>query len=157
MNESYEVLRSAIERVGAKKVAANLGLSMSLIYKWCQKPPDDEDFMASGAANPLDRLRLIYELTGDEAVIDWMCGCAGGYLVKDLPHKDAGEAQMFFQIQCLIKEFSEALDAISKSYENGHRITIEESKRIRKEWNDLKRIGESFVRACESGEYDKKV
>ena len=155
MSESYEILRKAVERVGAKKVASSLGLSVSLVYKWCQKPPDDEDFLASGSANPLDRIKAIYDLTGKEEIIDWMCGCAGGYLVKDPPYKDIGDAQMFFQIQGLIKEFSEALDAISQSYENGHRITIEEAKRIRKEWNDLKRTGEGFVRACESGQYDK--
>ena len=34
--ESHEVLRRAINRIGAKQVAAKMKLSTALIYKWCE-------------------------------------------------------------------------------------------------------------------------
>ena len=58
---SHEVLKQSVSDLGVKSVASDLGLSTSLIYKWCQ-PSEAED--ASGADNPLDRLAKVYELTG---------------------------------------------------------------------------------------------
>src|SRR5437773_2526873 len=66
--QSYEVLREAAEKVGVKALAAELHLSPALIYKWCE-PPDIDDPDASGARNPLDRLRDIVRLTGHVAVV----------------------------------------------------------------------------------------
>jgi hypothetical protein len=51
--DSSEVLKNAISGVGAKSVAADMNLSASLIYKWCQPSGRVED---SGADNPLGRL-----------------------------------------------------------------------------------------------------
>ncbi len=36
--KSHEVLKQVIEEVGAKRVAADLKVSNSLVYKWCQEP-----------------------------------------------------------------------------------------------------------------------
>jgi hypothetical protein len=69
-----------------------------------------------------------------------------------LPH----DTKVLENIQSIIKEFSEALAAISSSYINGKRITLKESEKIRSEWEDLKQVGESFVKACEMGYFDKK-
>ena len=38
--DSHQVLQKAIEKVGAKKVAGDMRVSSSLVYKWCQ-PSDD--------------------------------------------------------------------------------------------------------------------
>ena len=63
MIKSCDVLKKAIERVGVKSVAAELKLSAPLVYKWCQKPSDDDDPLVAGAINPLDRIKQIYEQT----------------------------------------------------------------------------------------------
>src|SRR5688572_3664241 len=54
--KSYEVIREATEEPGVKAVAAALGVSPALVYKWCEPPADSEDKDQSGAKNPLDRV-----------------------------------------------------------------------------------------------------
>src|ERR1044072_3269600 len=49
--QSHEVLREVFQKCSAKQIAADLGLSLSMIYKWAE--PDDDT--GSGSANPLDR------------------------------------------------------------------------------------------------------
>ena len=68
--ESHKVLKKAIDQVGVKAVAAELNLSSALIYKWCQEcSKEDGDLPMSGAVNPLDRIREIYEKTKDIELI----------------------------------------------------------------------------------------
>ena len=64
--ESHEVLRQAIEPIGAKKAAHELRVSSSLVYKWCE-----ED--TSGARNPLDRIKSLIECTGSRTPVEWLC------------------------------------------------------------------------------------
>jgi hypothetical protein len=156
MKESYEILKEAIDRVGVKKVSSRLGISASLVYKWCQKPEDPDSLeLASGAANPLDRLRIIYEETKDLNLIRWFCELEDGFFVKNVPPaRKADHRKIVENIQSFIKEFSETLNAISSSYEDDKRISLKEAEVIRKEWEELKGVGESFVCACESGRFD---
>ncbi|MBI5863930.1 MAG: helix-turn-helix domain-containing protein, partial [Planctomycetes bacterium] len=80
--KSYEVMREASERVGVKALAAKLGLSTAMVYKWCQESPkDDPD--SSGARNPLDRMKEIYEITQEPRLINWLCNHAGGFFVQN--------------------------------------------------------------------------
>ena len=45
--QSHEVLREAADKVGVKKLAAELKLSPALVYKWCEEAqPDDPDASA---------------------------------------------------------------------------------------------------------------
>ncbi len=155
MEKSYEVLKSVIDKVGAKVVASKLGLSQSMIYKWCQESEDAPDkILPSGAANPLDRIQIIYELTKDPELINWICQMAQGYYVKNPSEAKINvDTKVLKNIHRFIKEFSETLDAISQSYAD-KKITQEEAKGIRKEWEELKRIGEGFVTACEQGKFN---
>ena len=36
--KSHEVLKRVVESVGTKQVAHDLGVSSSLVYKWCSEP-----------------------------------------------------------------------------------------------------------------------
>ena len=58
--DSHEVLREVIQKGNAKEIAANMGLSLSLIYKWAE--PCEA---GSGAANPLDRIDTLMNCTKD--------------------------------------------------------------------------------------------
>ncbi|MBZ0166952.1 MAG: hypothetical protein K8I00_09100 [Candidatus Omnitrophica bacterium] len=158
MQKSYQVLKKGIDKVGVKAVAARMNVSQSLVYKWCQDADDTNKIVPSGAANPLDRLQMIYEITGDGEIINWMCQQAGGFFApnpRDAELSTVG-GKVLKSVHSMIKEFSEALEVISQSYNEGKRITKQEAEGIRKEWEDLKCIGEGFVRACEAGKFDKK-
>jgi hypothetical protein len=153
---SYQVLKKAIVKVGVKLVAAQLHISHSLVYKWCQDSAASEDHYlpASGTQNPLDRIQRIYELTKDPAVISWICQMADGFFVKNAVVEDVpADVRMFRNVQKFVKEFSETLDTIGKCYSDDSRIDNCDATMIRKEWEELKQIGESFVRACESGRF----
>lgn len=158
MQKSYEILKKGIEKAGVKSVAAKLNVSPSLIYKWCQDSDDLNKITPSGTTNPLDRILMIYEITKDLEMINWICQKADGFFARN-PGDDefpSTGANVLKSVHSIIKEFSEALDAISQTYNDGKRITRKESERIRKEWEDLKCIGEGFVRACESGKFERQ-
>jgi hypothetical protein len=152
MKKSHEVLKCMITRCGAKSVAADMGLSQSLIYKWCQPSEGPTD---SGADNPLDRLMEICELTGDDSAIDWLCQQTDSFRVKNPVEGDATISSVLDNTQIILKEFSDVLEAVTESYANGHRIDQTESARIRTEWEELKSVAEQFVYACEAGLFEK--
>jgi hypothetical protein len=148
--DSYEVLKQSVSDLGVKSVASDLGLSTSLIYKWCQ-PSDSED--ASGADNPLDRLAKIHELTGDTGPIQWLCQKADGYYVPNTPTEQVDAIPLLHMTRRIVREFSELLDVLTESIENDGQIDLKEADKIRIEWEKLKSSAESFVSACEKGVY----
>ena len=81
--ESYEVLRDAMGDSGAKAVAVRLGLSTSLIYKWCQEPTEEVLDGRSGARNPLDRVHEICCTTDSHGPVTWLCQKVGGFFVRN--------------------------------------------------------------------------
>jgi len=148
--ESYEILKQAVEKVGAKRVAAAMGVSTSLVYKWCERAGDPED--TSGARNPLDRLRVLLESTGDDAILQWVCQCGDGYFVcNPAIASDRPSTEYVAHTQKMLQDFSDLLRVMSESIANDGVVDCREAKRIRKEWEDLKRYGEQFVHACEEG------
>jgi hypothetical protein len=150
--KSHEVLKGSMEHVGVKTIASDLGVSPSLLYKWCQPGDEPTD---SGATNPLDRLAKIFEATGDEQIISWLCQKADGfYCPNPKADKDATK-DLFAHTQKLVSEFSSLLQVVSGSYSEDGEICDGDSKRIRREWEDLKAAGESFLSACEKGNFGK--
>ncbi len=153
--KAWEVLRDAVDEVGVKAVAARLKVSSALVYKWCNEPPG-EDPDASGALNPLDRMRIIYEVTRDRRVVNWLCSAASGFFVMN-PAVEAGSRDelLLGVTQRVVEEFGALLSDISRSIANDGRITREEADTIRQSWEKLKFHAESFVVACERGVYDR--
>jgi hypothetical protein len=151
--ESWDVLREATEEVGVKAIAAKLGLSTALVYKWCQEPPS-RDPQASGALNPLDRVKVLYELTRDPRLINWLCQAAGGFFVPNpSPEPTRLDEQLLGVTQRVVEDFGQLLSEISRSIENDGLITRLEADRIRRSWEHLKSQAERFVVACEKGLY----
>jgi len=148
--DSNEVLRQAIESIGAKKAAHELRVSSSLVYKWCE-----ED--SSGARNPLDRIKALLECTGSRKPIEWLCRQAGGYFVADPQVELAGfDAEYIAHTQRMLENFSVLLRVISTSMTNDGKVDKDEAERIRQEWEELKGYAESFVAACEQGLFDQE-
>ena len=151
--ESHEILKNTIKPVGAKSIAMDMNLSTSLVYKWCE-PAQGPD--AAGADNPLDRVLRICELTDDCSPIEWLCEKTNGFRADNPEGVKVKRMPVLKSTRAILKEFSDVLEVVSKSYEDDNKIDEGEAKRIRKEWEELKRITESFVSACEKGAYEKK-
>jgi hypothetical protein len=148
--DSDEVLRRAVEAVGAKQVAADLKVSKSLVYKWCAEADE------SSARNPLDRIDELVKSTGSLEPIEWLCRQAGGYLVKDPTVELAGyDAEYISYTQKMLQNFSELLRVISDAMTDDRVVDEEESERIRSEWERLKGYAETFVVACEQGMFGR--
>jgi len=153
MQRSDEVLRKAVEPIGVKALSGRLKLSPALVYKWCQPhEPDNPD--SSGARNPLDRLADIYDATRDPEVINWICRHAGGFFTPN-PAVDARtlDAELLVGTQKLVKEFSDMLEEVSRAIADDGRIEPAEAQRIRRHWETLKRVAETFVVAGEKGKF----
>ncbi len=123
--ESHEVLRHAFQKTSPKAVASELGISLSLVYKWAEKQSDD----GSGSRNPLDRLMKVIELSGDPGIIEWLCQQNGGYFVPnpDGRHVKKGILPATHEI---IGQFSDLLSRISDAAVD-HSISPKEAKDIR--------------------------
>lgn len=146
--DSHEVIRHALEKVSPKEVAAQMGVSLSLVYKWSQ--PDEET--GSGAANPLDRVRELYEMTQEDHLIQWLCHKAGGVFVKNPPTGRTPGREMMPATQQIVQQFADLLAAISMAAADNS-ISPKESEHIRHEWDELKRLTERFVKWCEQGDF----
>jgi len=154
--KSYDVLRKAMANVGVKSVAAKMGLSESLVYKWAQEPSEAE-VERSGAKNPLDRLFELYQITGHHEIISWLCEQGGGYFVENPKiNPDKLDPAVIKSTHMMIKDFSDLLGEISTAMGNDSHIDEQEAKRIRREWEDLKRRAEMFVSGCERGSFSDK-
>jgi Phage regulatory protein CII (CP76) len=153
--KSYEVIRNAVDDLGVKAVAAALKVSPALVYKWCEAPAEQLDPDASGAKNPLDRVREMYLLTKDIRLIRWLCNEAGGFFaanpVPDLRRNP--DVAIFGETRRMVRDFSELLDAVTASLEDDQQVDSEEADQIRQKWEDLKSCAEHFVMSCEKGLY----
>lgn len=146
--ESHEVLRRALRKTTPKAVASDLGVSLSLVYKWAEKPTDD----GSGSKNPLDRLLQIIELSGDNGIVEWLCRQQGGHFVKDPEVNGVEIDHVLPATQEIIGQFSDLLERITDAAED-HSVTSQEADEIRQCWDKLKSYAEAFVRACEAGTF----
>ena len=157
--ESWQVLKEATDDVGIKAIAARLRVSAALVYKWCQDAPDEDDPDASGARNPLDRVRTIYEMTRDPRIINWLCNIANGFFVKNpvVTHGAGGEEKLLGVTQGVVRDFGQLLGEISQSIANDGQITSTEADAIRQSWEKLKTEAECFVTACEKGLYGRPI
>ena len=151
---SYEVLREAIKPVGAKYVAHELHLGERIIHTWQEEPPSEDSPYGSGKRNPLDTILIIFNLLKNkypehaQKIIQWLCNQADGFFIKN-PNLNGNLSKAISKaLQKGFKEFSEYTNEVIKAWEDG-KLTFEEVKRIRKEWEDNKQLGEEFVCSLE--------
>jgi len=151
MQRSDEVLKAAADKVCVKGLAAALKVSPALVYKWCQSH-DPSDPETSGTRNPLDRVAQIVSVTGDVEVVNWLCNQAGGFFTPN-PEVDVTKMDMdlLMGTQQLVKEFSDMLEEVSRSIADDGVIEPAEAARIRRHWEHLKRVAETFVVSGECG------
>jgi len=147
--KSHELIRQLLQKANAKQLAAEMGLSTSLIYKWAE--PGDEN--GSGAVNPLDRVQQLAQLTDGIRVAQWVCACAGGFYVKSPKGLPGGETHTLAAASHeIIHEFADMLSTIAAAALD-NQITPAEAKDIRERWQALQTDTEEFVRGCEHGDF----
>lgn len=147
--QSYELLREVFEKKTPKQVAADLGLSLSMVYKWAEPP---NHAAGSGTGNPLDRIEALLASTGDQRLVQWICQRAGGFFIqnpKNAPHPH----YLIPATNQIVQEFADLLHVIATATADDH-ISSPESKQIRARWEELKTVTEGFVACCEQGNFD---
>ena len=147
--ESHDVLKNAFEKSSPKAIASELGISLSLVYKWAQ----EQSSTGSGSRNPLDRVLEIISITDDPRIVEWICAQSGGYFVRN---PDSSCEQGFEYLPAtteIVSQFSLLLSRISHAaFDNS--IDNQESEDIRQHWDKLKCYAEGFVRCCEEGDFE---
>lgn len=145
---SHEVMREVLKKTSAKQIAADMGLSLSLIYKWAEPPEDDS---GSGASSPLDRVGQLLRITRDARIAQWVCEQADGFYIRN-PHNLPPTANVIPATNGIVQEFADMLATIATASADSS-ISKEEAKTIRRRWEELKSVTEGFVKAAESGNY----
>jgi hypothetical protein len=147
--ESHEVLREVLEKCNAKQIASDLGLSLSLIYKWAE--PADEQH-GSGTTNPLDRIEALIRCSEDVRIVQWICERAGGFFIKNPKGNWPHPHFLIPATNQIVQEFADLLAVIAAAAADNS-ITRQESRSIRARWEELKSVTEGFVRCCEEGNF----
>lgn len=147
--QSHELLREVIKDTSAKKIAADLNLSLSLIYKWAEPP---ESVEGSGLANPLDRLEQLIASTKDARLAQWICERSGGFFIQNPKVHSPHPYQLIPAANQIVQEFADMLGVIAAA-SGDNVITKTEARDIRRRWEDLKCVTEGFVQNCEQGNY----
>ena len=146
--KSHELLHDVFDRSSPKQVAEDLGVSVSLVYKWAE-PPEQ----GSGAANPLDRIDGLLQSTKDPRIVEWLCNRAGGFFVRNPTMAKPGAYAVVPATNKIVQEFADMLGVIaSAALDNS--ITPTEANKIRDRWEDLKSVTENFVTCCEKGNFE---
>ena len=147
--QSHELLREVFQKSSAKQVAAELGLSLSMIYKWAE-PPDAS--AGSGTVNPLDRIDALRHTTGDPRIVQWICQRAGGFFIKNPKTHHPHPEFLIPATNEIIQEFADLLAVIATAVAD-NQIVASEAADIRARWEELKTVTEGFVECCEKGNF----
>lgn len=145
---SHEVLREVIQSGNAKEIAAEMGLSLSLIYKWAEPT----EATGSGTVNPLDRIEALVKCTGDTRIVQWICERAGGFFIRNPKSAWPNPHFLIPATNQIVQEFADLLAVIAVAAAD-NAISKNESKDIRARWEELKAVTEGFVRCCEEGNF----
>ena len=146
--KSHELLREVFDTANPKAIAEDLGISVSLVYKWAE-PPEQ----GSGAANPLDRVDALLRSTKDPRIVQWICHRTGGFFVRNPTMAKPGTYAVVPATNKIVQEFADMLGVIAGAALDNS-ITAEEANKIRDRWEDLKAVTESFVTCCENGNFE---
>jgi hypothetical protein len=145
--ESHELLREVFQKISPKTAASELGLSLSMVYKWAE-PPDQQ----SGATNPLDRVVELIKLSRDERIVQWLCQKSDGFFIKNPAHHHSHPEFLVPAMNSVVQEFADLLAVVAASSAD-NQITATEAKAIRARWEELKSVTEEFVSCCEAGNF----
>ena len=136
-----------------QRIADRMSLSPSTLYKWAESKDTGS---ASGIPNPLDRALDLYRATGDPRIIRWLCEQAGGFFVENVKDGEVESAPIRLApaTSKVVKQFADLLSTVAGAASDS-KIILAEARRIRKEWENLKRVAEGYVKYCEDGNFKR--
>lgn len=137
-------MREACAALGVKTVAQHLGVSPTAIYNQIND---------SAKPDVLRKFADFVDATGNDIAIEWACEELGGCFVRNPDVSMERGMRPGEYVSSSIKEFGDVLKEIGESLRDG-KITKGEAAKIRKEWETLKRLLESFALSCECGFHD---
>jgi len=147
--QSHELLREVFQKCSPKQVAAELGLSLSMIYKWAEPP---EPATGSGSANPLDRIDALIRCSQDQRLVQWICQRGGGFFIQNPDTSKPHPSYLIPATNQIVQEFADLLAVIATAAAD-NQISTKESEQIRARWEELKSVTEGFVACCEQGNF----
>ena len=147
--ESHKALKEAFESSSPKVIAAELGVSLSLVYKWSQQQSET----GSGSRNPLDRVVELYKITNCKRILEYICEECDGYFVPNPAHQNKQDYKVLPATNEIVVQFSNLLARISSAALDNS-IDNSEAEEIRQSWDKLKGYTEGFVRSCEDGDFE---
>ena len=158
--QSHELLREVFKTKSPKQIAEDVGLSVSVVYKWAELPGNTTGHHSeatarpggSGIANPLDRIEALLQSTGDQRIAQWVCQRAGGFFIQN-PRHIPEPHYLIPATNQIVQEFADLLHVIAKAAHDNE-VTSGEAKQIRARWEELKSVTEGFVAACEQGNFE---
>lgn len=145
---SHELLKELLKKTSAKQIAADMNVSLSLVYKWTEAPVDEA---GSGANNPLDRIEQLIKITGSPRIAQWVCERSGGFFLAN-PELNPQEPALVPETNRIVQEFADLLMVIATASAD-NTVTAPEAKDIRRRWEGLKSVTEGFVMRAERGEF----
>ena len=158
--QSHELLREVFKSKSPKQIAEDVGLSMSVVYKWAEAPgngagqPSEATARqgGSGITNPLDRIEALLQSTGDKRIAQWVCQRAGGFFIQN-PRNIPEPHYLIPATNQIVQEFADLLQVIAQAAHD-NQVTTGEARQIRGRWEELKSVTEGFVAACEQGNFE---
>jgi len=148
--QAHEIMRDVLRQTPAKQLAAQMELSLSLIYKWAEPPQNDS---GSGASSPLNRVGQLIRFSEDPRIAQWVCEQSGGFFISN-PKAGKTASQLIPITNAIVQEFADMLATIAKAA-GDNIISPEEARDIRRRWEELKSVTEGFVRSAENGDFGK--
>jgi hypothetical protein len=148
--QSHELLREVFQQANVKEISAELGLSLSMVYKWAEPPGEGT---GSGTANPLDRIETLIRCTQDTRLVQWLCQRAGGFFIKNPEPSKPHPVFLIPATNQIIQEFADLLAVVAQAASD-NQITQSEAEMIRTRWEQLKSVTEGFVHCCEKGSFN---
>jgi len=142
---SKEAMKLACKERGVKEIAETMKLSPTAIYNQIND---------SSKNDLLNKFVDFANACDNNIPIQWACEELNGVFIENPDVRAHKERLANSYIPNTIKEFGDVITEIGIALEDG-RITRKEAERIRKEWEELKILLETFVLACEFGYLEK--
>src|ERR1035437_8770615 len=134
--QSHEILREVFQKCSPKQVSAELGLSLSMIYKWAE--PGDPT-AGSGSTNPLDRIDALIRCTNDPHPLPLIWPRAGAFLLQTPKTAPSHPSYLTPATNEIVQEFADLLAVVADAAHD-NQITPKEAKHISARREELKSV-----------------
>ena len=138
--ESHNLLREVFKETSPKQIAEDM---TSFPFPDLQMVPSTRED-SSGTTNPLDRMASLIESTEDLRLIQWPSKAKNGFFVASPEKEKVISQNLMPATNLIVQEFADLLSVVACAATDNH-VNEAEAARIRKRWEKLKTVTETFV------------